>query len=582
MDAAAVKYKYASYAIFLVVVLSVVISVVFKWKYEGTAVNFMGGDARDYYSSLVSLFITHDFTSQQASEWYHLKTATGTINVHPVGVALLLLPFFAAGYGTAALLKYPMDGYSLPFQIAVATAALVYAAIGLYYIKKLFQMLGVRELISALIILLIYFGTNLLNYTISEAGMSHVYSFAFIAAFLYHSAQFVKGEKNPDLFLSAVLFGLILLVRPNNVFVVLTVFLWFDNAAQCKAFFSRLVKRTTFYVAVVIASSIFFLQPLTWYLQSGSFIQNTYKRDGFYWLSPQIKEMLFGFDGGFFVYTPLCLLFLFGLIAVYNRSRFAFVSAVLFFAVLFYFFASYWAYTYFDGLGIRVLVDYYALFAVLGGLLFETLAEKKLVFSAVILVAITASIINLIYNYQANRGILLRAGMNFEKWKYVFLKTSPEYQNILGGSSELTPYAKNEPTALFAKDLQWTRPYNFSGREYGEALTIDSIGIESNRLRVNLACIWREVTCSSSKDTQVCLNVEDPSTKTSKCYTQFLLNETPSVTCCEPIIKNYSANLVGDFRAGDRLSVYLWNTRKRDFFVEKLAVKVYNYSYQLN
>src|SRR4051812_32090273 len=131
------KYTLSSYTLFFTVLISVVISFVFKWNYNVQEINFMGGDAKDYNSSLVSLFITHDFAYQSSNEWYLLKTNSGIINVHPVGVALLQLPFFLMGYFFAWISGAAVDGYSLPFQFSIAIAALFYATMGLYFLGRL-------------------------------------------------------------------------------------------------------------------------------------------------------------------------------------------------------------------------------------------------------------------------------------------------------------------------------------------------------------------------------------------------------------------------------------------------------------
>ena len=75
-------------------------------------------------------------------------------------------------------------------------AALFYALIGLVYLKKLFQLHNIGDKTTSIIVLALFFGTNLLNYTLSEAGMSHVYSFSLISVFLYHSSRFVLQREN--------------------------------------------------------------------------------------------------------------------------------------------------------------------------------------------------------------------------------------------------------------------------------------------------------------------------------------------------------------------------------------------------
>lgn len=576
------KYKFSNYSILFTILVASAISWFFKWNTADYSINFMGGDAKDYYSTLVSLFINHDFTSQTGNDWFLLKTASGTINVHPIGVSVLLLPFFVIAYLFARIFNFPIDGYSTPFQLLVAIGALFYAFVGLIYLRKLFQLHNIGDKTTSLIIPLLFFGTNLLNYTLSEAGMSHVYSFSLISIFLFHSSNYVLKRDNKNLLYSFLVLGLIVLVRPNNIFILFTVFIWFKNFDECKSFFASLFQNKTFYKAALFSIGIVLLQSLVWFIQSKSLFHNTYKADGFYWLNPQILKMLFGFDGGFFIYTPLCFLFLLGLIFIFRENKFSFFATALFLLGLFYFFASYWAYTYFDGLGIRVLVDYYTLISFIGAKLFVHFIGKTLIYNSLIFVSVLLVIINLIYTYQANRGILLRAGMTYSKWKYILLKTGKEYQNSLGGSNELKPYSSVKQEVVLTNCIDLQVPFNFSQKEYGPMLSFDSLGFHSKRIRLKIACKRKELFLNASKDAVICVAIEDGETHDNKSYTSFKLNETPSTSCCEERDYHYTANITGDFKPGDKLSVFLWNIKQQAFLINKFSVQVYNYNYQIN
>lgn len=575
-------YKFSNHIIFISTLLAITISWFFVWKYSPSTPDFMGGDAKDYYSGLISTFITHDLANQTGNDWFLLKTSSGTINVHPIGVSVVLLPFFALAALFAGLFQFPVDGHSLPFQISTAAAALFYAIIGLIYLRKLLQLHSVGDVISAVILLLVFFGTNLLNYTLSEAGMSHVYSFGFISVFLYHSSRFVSERQNKHLLFSFLILGLILLIRPNNVFIIGSVFIWFKSLSECKQFFKDLFRNKMFYTGVLFMAIILSGQVLVWFIQSGSLFQYTYKADGFYWTNPQLLNMLFGFDGGFFIYTPLCFLFLLGLPAIYKQNRFSFYALLILLLSLFYFFSSYWAYTYFDGLGIRVLVDYYALFSFIGAKLFVSVAGKPFVYNMLMLAAAFFTLVSLVYTYQANRSILLRAGMTYHKWKYVFLRTAPQFQNCLGGSNELAPYSKEEQKVVLEKEVKLEVPFNYEQKEYGVGVSFDSIGFHSNRVHLKITCSRKELFLNASKDALICMVLENKKTNVYKTFIQFKLNETPSVKCCEKQQYNYTANINADFQPGDKLSVLIWNTAKQAFLVDKFSVQVYNYNFQIN
>jgi hypothetical protein len=272
---------------------------------------------------------------------------------------------------------------------------------------------------------------------------------------------------------------------------------------------------------------------------------------------------------------------LLGLIFTYKENRFLFYAATLFLLLVFYFFSAYSAYTYYDGLGIRVLVDYYAVFALFGAKLFSRLEAGRLAYASVTTIALLLGVVNLIYCYQGSHNILARAGMNFNKWKYVFLKTGDEYRDCLGGSNDLIPFAKQPPVASLSSQVRLAAPFDFSKKDFGLALQFDSLGFTSNRIHLKIDIDRRESFANSSSDALVCAMLVDKASN-NKSYLQFKLNETPSKDCCPEKEYHYAANMEANFKTDDRLSVYFWNLKQQPFLVNKFAVEVYNYNYQTN
>lgn len=555
-------------------IITLIICFSFAWKNnEGKFVNYVDGDSRFYYEYLHSTFVTN--TSLNISH-----NGNSVITHHPVGVSLLLLPFFLIAYACAYLFNYPVDGLSEPFQISICTGAIFYVLLGLVYLKKLFRLNNISDKVSALIIALIFFGTNLYHYTIIESAMSHVYSFCFITLFLYHTCNFVTHNQNKNLVYAAIVFGVILLLRPNNGLILFSVLFWFKSKKQFREFFKKLFSNKTFYLAALIPILLLVFQLLVWQVKEHSLFSNRYAPYGFSWLKPNFIKMLFGFNAGFFVYTPLCFLFLFGLISVYKQNKFLFYSTTIFLLGLFYFLSAYSAYTYFDGLGIRVLVDYYGIFAFLGAKLFMSVEAEKLLLIGVLTLALFFSIMSLVYSYQSKKEILLHSGMTRKQWQYVFLKTDKLYQHCLGGSHDLTPYSKQEPKLLLEKNAE-TVPFDYSQKDFGLLISFDSIGFTSNRVQVKINLSRKEKFVNASKDAMICIALED-SLKHNKVYTQFKLNEIPASDCCQESEYFYQSNVFGDFRPHDRLSIYVWNINKQAFYINKLSTQVYNYSYQIN
>lgn len=574
------KYTFSNLSIYLSVILAIVGAYFFTWKNNGISpVNFIDGDPEYYYYYLQATFIDSSYITY---DW--LKSGTlGAISHHPVGVSLLLLPFFLIAYLIAALFHFELNGISLPFQIAITFSAIFYCTIGLIYLKKLFQHSNIGDIASAIAIALTFFGTTLFHYTVVECAMSHVYSFSAITVFMYFSKKFVLDNHNSDLVKASLALGTVLLLRPNNLLIVLSVFIWFNNRKHAFAFFNALFKNKYTALSTFIVLLFAAFQLGTWYFFETKLFSNRYAPYGFYWLKPELINMLFGFDSGFFIYTPMCFLFLFGLLRVFKTNRFSGVSLALFLFVLFYFFSTYSAYTYFDGLGIRVLVDFYSVFAFVGVKLFEQLLDTKWYFSGIgFSLAFFFVFLNMVYTYQASRGILLRAGMTFEQWKYVFLKTGYSYRNCLGGAHELKPYSTAHPKPFLAKEVELTQAFDYNEKDYGVVTTFDSLGFNSNRVHLEISCDRKEKEKNSSSDALICVSLEDTYKKQTKSYFHFRLNETPSKDCCETKHYYYTANMYADFRTNNRLSVFIWNIKKQAFEILAFKVKVYNYNYQLD
>ncbi|MBX3165382.1 MAG: hypothetical protein KF900_12985 [Bacteroidetes bacterium] len=569
-----VKYKISDFTIVAVVVIALLLSYVFVWKNtDGTFVNYVGGDAKFYYEYLHSTFIKNFVLNDG-------HNGNSLISHHPVGVSALLLPFFLLALITAPLFGYEANGVSEPFQVSVCLAAIFYVSVGLIYLKKLFQLNNISDKISALVIALIFLGTNLLHYTITESGMSHVYSFAFIALFLYHSCSFVNFGKNKHLIFTALVFGIILLLRPNNGLIIFSILFWFKSKTQAVAFFKNLFRNKTFYYALLIPLLFGAFQVLVWAVKENQLFVNRYAPYGFDWLHPHFFQMLFGFNAGFFVYAPLCFLFLFGLISVYRQNKFLFYSATIFLLGLFYFLSAYSAYTYYDGFGTRVLVDFYSVFALLGAKLFSSLQTEKFLYITVLAFALFFVLMNVVYSYQARLVILPRSGTTYNQWKYIFFKTNKSYEHVLGGSNDLTPYSKEEANIVLEKNFE-TLPFDYSEKDFGVIMSFDSIGFTSNRVQIKINVNRTEAFANASKDAVICIALEDKQ-KQNKTYSQFKLNETPANNCCGEKEYFYQATVYADFKPSDKLSVYVWNINKQAFSITKFSTQVYNYNYQLN
>jgi hypothetical protein len=574
--------KLSKYSIILTGFISLLMIYFFIWRTNAIGYHtVIDGDAKDYYAYLKAIFIDKNLGNQDTTPWYVIQTPTGTINVHTAGVSLLLLPFFLIGYVWASWFGYPLTGLSAPFEKMISIGALFYALMGLYFIRKLLIKLNIKDPIIAFVIPLIFFGTHLLNYSLNEPAMSHVYSFAMISAFFYLSFQIFNSGERKYFLLAAFVLGLIVLVRPINGIVIGIIPFWSDSLKQfmekTKSIFIKNFKTIIFSTLTFILT--IFIQAFVWLAQNGKIMQWSYKDNGLYFFSPNTFKMLFGFNAGFFIYTPLCLLMMLGFIPLFKENSYKFFALFLFLMFVFYLFSCHWAYTYFDGLSIRPMVDIMPVFAILGAKLISSVEGKLKTITVPALGLLLA--LNLITCYQYKAGILPPASMNYEKYKYIFLKTDTKYAGVLGGCNDLLPYSKHHPEKSFSYESPMGEKdvFDYNNKEYGLGYQIPALGFNSSKIYVKASLQRRESIINASEKALIVFSIE--STTDNKKNTAYIkLNDTPSGTCGEWKKWNYNLTMDGGIKATDKFIVYVWNTEKKNFLVKDLKVEVYNYNYE--
>ena len=541
------------------------------------------GDARDYYSYLVSLFINNNFTHQTGNDWYLIETPTGTINVHTIGVSILVAPFFFAALLFSKIFGYAADGFSLPFQMGVYFAGIFYCTVGLIFIKKLLLQLNIKQNYVALLIFLSCFGTHLFSYTVNEPGMPHVYAFALTSMFFYFVLNLFQKRKAKYSYLSAAVLGLIILVRPVNILLLLFVPFFFQNKYDLISTIKVILKSKYFYFSIVILLLVCSIQSIAWYNQNGKLFQDSYAGNGFYFNDPSVFKMLFGFNNGLFVYVPLCLLLLFGLIPMFNINRYKGFVFVFSLAIIFYIFGSYWAYNYFDGFGIRTFVDFIPIFIIAGAYMFQNFTPRLKY--TVSVVALLFLCMNLLYIYQYRSGIIKGNGMNFDKYAYVFLKTNKAYGDSLGGANDLPLYIKAKPILIFESNGKFNSEindsiYNFKDVEFGAHYKYE-LKKKTNNLYVIAEFERKEVSRNSSFNVLFGFDGSGQFGKKVKVSHSFRLNETPSKDCCEWKKCTLNFAVTNKLDHSDQLSFFIWNKNKDAFFIKNLNVKIFDYSYNI-
>ncbi|MBU0487659.1 MAG: glycosyltransferase [Bacteroidetes bacterium] len=384
-----VRYA-SSFMIALIMLMSLLIMNNNRWK--GDAVNrTLLSDSKGYYAYLPAMWLYFDmkygfFFDENGNKkdpdyinnfLYH--NDGGLVNKYYSGVAVLQTPFFWLGTCAAWIGGYDVDGYSPPFMIFVGIGTLFYLMIGLIFLRKLLLSWQATELAIAAVLLLIFSGTNLMYYSIWEPCMSHVFSFAAIAAFLYFTRMAILDYKPTYIYGIATALGITMLIRPTNGVIVLALPFLAGSGARFIAFLRRFFSfRKELFIGAGIFLLIVFIQSLLWILQNGKVYNWTYLDEFFNWSDPQIVNILISYKKGLFVYTPVILIALIGVFSMKGKIGYNIITFLGFFFVVTYVLSSWHSWYYGGSLGLRAYIDFFPLFAIPLGILLSKSPRKLL------------------------------------------------------------------------------------------------------------------------------------------------------------------------------------------------------------
>lgn len=345
---------------------------VYKFKF---ALKPIRADAEGYYAYLPGFFIYHDSgmiktfiyqpdaLSFSSPPIYKNLNTNLNIDKYPMGVAILLLPFFITAHFLSFILSLPLDGYSPVYQYIVGSAGIFYLLIGLYYLQKLYQRYFNFKIVVVTLTLLL-FATNLYHYATFDSLMSHVFTFTLLSIFLY---KVINWSKQPDVINSVVLgiiWGLLILVRNTNIIFGLLLLPY-------------IIQHFKHFILIILTALLINLPQLFyWHYVSGSFIIFSYKGEGFNFLNPNIYGVLFSPRKGLFFWAPIWLLSLLGMRISSKKLRPLFLSLIIIILLSVWFNASWHDWAYGSSFGNRALIDIYPILGIFLAAFMEKIWSK--------------------------------------------------------------------------------------------------------------------------------------------------------------------------------------------------------------
>ena len=404
---------------------------------------FIGGDGLGYYVYLPANYIYNDsgYTYKwfnkvyeayyfanggSADENFLVTYQNKRINKYYPGLSFLWLPFFGLAHLLAYIGHYPMDGFSLPYQLGIAFASLCYLFLGLFYLRRLLFSISKSQFISFFVPVILFYGSFLFHYAINLNSLTHVYSFSFVTMFVYYlHCYFHNVEKRLlHLIMLLLLLCVIVFIRPLNVLVLLLVPAFIKKPSALLPLKFEKFGVVHFLLLGITGWMVlrqFFLQ----FTQSGRFFPNAYQGEVFYFMQPRLVDVLVSYHAGFFVYVPIAFVALFGIPYLKGRIQKLIFPFVLF--LICYIYSSWWYWS----ITSRALIDYYVLVAICLTALLQHLQGKRLQYKGVVAVLCLLTVYHQLKALQFRRHVLDENYTHKELfWKNFFRTTTGNFYAV--------------------------------------------------------------------------------------------------------------------------------------------------------
>jgi hypothetical protein len=359
--------------------------------------------------------------------------ATGRMcNKYTLGCAVFELPFFLVAHAWCVMSGTDAaDGYSPPYQLAVALASAVWAWLGLLVLIR-FLLKHLSDRSTVLVVLTLGMGTNLFFYASYASGMSHPFLFFLCTFLIDRTDRWYNSPTAGSALAIGVCIGLAVLTRPTCMLFALIPICWRISTDDGHA--SGLALLRAHWQHTLIAAGIALIcvlpQMFFWKATTGAYLFYSYGGEGFDFLHPHVMDGLFSFRKGLFVYSPLVSLGAVGMIFLQKRTAYR-TMLLCFFIPFLYLTFSWKAWWYGGGFGSRVMIDALPLLALPMGLLMQWAIERGRVVVAGLMVTIALGIsLNLFQQWQYLHGILHYENMTQELYWQTFLSPSHEAAGI--------------------------------------------------------------------------------------------------------------------------------------------------------
>jgi hypothetical protein len=403
----------------------------FKYWITWNGDNQFSNDIDQYYSYIIAGIVYNDFTFHIPHTFWLTETPIHTyVPKGTMGLSLLYLPWFLLADCIAHLFDYNPDGYSSPYAWCIHLGSILYVIIGFWYLRKTL-LIYFSEWITTFTLFSILFATNLFFYTYRETEMPHSYLFFLFSIFFFNVVNWYHHKKIKYLYYFSFIAGFVALIRPTDVLILIIPFLWeVSNFKELKNRLSLFISlKWKLLLAVFLFIIPFLPQLVFWKIYAGQFLFFSYGgNEGFFFLDPEIFNVLFSWRKGWFVYSPIMILSVVGLFFMFKNWKPMFWPITIYMILNLYIISCWWDWGFGGGFGMRALVQSYAFMAFPFAFLLKSIVDIGKMFLkriSIIVVAILSSLficINVFQNWQVKNYFFHWDGMTKEAYFYTLFK----------------------------------------------------------------------------------------------------------------------------------------------------------------
>jgi hypothetical protein len=394
-------------------------------------------DGYSYHVYLPATFIYGDPSlAALANDWYggtfpefsgiRRWPSTGRwVNLHPIGTAISMAPFFLAAHAMSWWSDFPRDGFSFYYQHAAGLAGLVYMVAGLAVLARILRAHFTDGVVLATLASITW-GTNLFHYGTFDSTFSHAFSFFLICVWLLLVDRWWIVPTPGRAIALGVVAALIVVTRYTNAIFLILLPLFgiaslHDVAVRLRELRTRGASLALAAVAAAIAAAPNFVL-YKWI--TGQWFVSSYAAvgAGFNFGSPHLVDVLFSTQKGLFFWSPILLLAVVGAALAKGWTRGLVVPASIIFIADVYLVAS-WSYWQFGAtFGHRAFTDGFGLAAPFLASTFEWAARRRWTVAVVSLLATAVVLLSAAQMIQYWMGILPTADTTWTQYRMLFLR----------------------------------------------------------------------------------------------------------------------------------------------------------------